>query len=192
MLTAADAVANANQTTTSIGSMTGGVVARRSCCGMITIRQRLDSSAASSEIGSIVWLSSPRSVPRAPSSFTTTSGQRWHSTSCTSCRSMSLMRDHHQCHVIAAHHAGEADITPLSPVTRHPVSNVTQPTPQPLYSVGQASRRIAVRYDGEARRCCCCRPLTHAESTTIGSLVGGTIHTRRNRRSTANHFRVEV
>jgi hypothetical protein len=72
----------------------------------------------------------------------------------------SLMRDHHQRGAVATDHSCEADIAPSPAATRHPVSNVTQPTPQPSYSVGQASRRIDP-HDGEAR-CCCCRPLRHA------------------------------
>jgi hypothetical protein len=51
-----------------------------------------------------------------------------------------LVRYQHHCRAITACHAGESDITPSPAATRHPVPNVAQPTPQPSYSVRQASR----------------------------------------------------
>ena len=83
----------------------------RSCWGMITIRsgstprRHRPRSAASSAV-----------IAQAGSScsklFTTTSGHRRRSTSCTSRRSIPSCVISHQCHVITACHASEADITP--------------------------------------------------------------------------------
>jgi hypothetical protein len=65
-----------------------------------------------------------------------------------------LMRDHHQRPAGTTGHASKADLMPSPTATRHPVSNVAQPTPHPSYSVWQASRRVQWD-DGKAGRRCC-------------------------------------
>ena len=68
-----------------------------------------------------------------------------------------FVRDHHHCRVITTDH----HITPSPSATRHPVSNVAQPTPQSPYSLGQTSRQVQ-RENGYAPGGCFCRPVAHA------------------------------
>ena len=110
--------------------------------------QRLDTSAAPSEIGSIFGCHRPGRVlvckilhhcirpPRAQHSLDLVP---IHTT----------VRDHHHHPAVAARHASATHIAPSLLVPRHPVSNVAQPTPEPPNSVGQASRQVQ-RDDGKA------------------------------------------
>jgi hypothetical protein len=71
-----------------------------------------------------------------------------------------IVGDHHQRRVITAGHASEAHVAPSIPAPCRPIAHIAQCTPQPSYSVRQASRRIDP-HDRKARRCRC-RPLGHA------------------------------
>ena len=128
------------QTTTGIGSIAGAAICR-SCWGMTTIRSgstprrhRPRSAASSADIAT-VGSSCSRLLHHdiRPSSAQ-------HILDLVPIHA--LMRDHHQRRAVAACHASEAHVAPSPPAPRHPVSNIAQPTPQPSYSVGQASRRV--------------------------------------------------
>jgi hypothetical protein len=72
------------------------------------------------------------------------------------------MRDRHQCHVVTACHAGKADFALSRPALRHPVSDITRPTPQSSHSIAQV---CLYRDDSKASDGRRCRPLAHAIST---------------------------
>jgi hypothetical protein len=77
-------------------------------------------------------------------------------------RSVPSLLDSHQCHVVTACHAGKADFALSRPALRHPVSDITRPTPQSSHSIAQV---CLYRDDSKASDGRRCRPLAHAIST---------------------------
>jgi hypothetical protein len=99
----------------------------------------------------------------------------------------SLVCDHHQCRVITAGHTDAAHVAPSIPMPRRSIAHIAQPTSQPANGVRQASRQVQ-RDDGKAPGGCLCRPLA-CHTTMNGSSVAGTKHMQQIGRCAANHFR---